>query len=244
MKLYYRIGLNESQDRNCSSKQIQLPMVQVLHNEGNERVVCSRLLRIVRFSIGQCCAGLRCVTSTCGYQWARESEIQYIKWVFVAYSHFVIITWVSAYRVSSVGDVNCVMRDTARVYSGWHNCQLTGEGFGSGSWIVLNALSSDERRWAIHARMKCKYYDWEVSVSHHMTRPGSILRGVQIYLRQLWYIYPARVRIWVISNVTAPNKHKSCKSCSSRTGPSVTAKTMGALYCYAAYLLCTHDARV
>ena len=36
-------------------------------------------------------------------------------------------------------------------------------------------------------------------------------------------IYPARVRIWVISTVTAPNKHKSCKSCSSRTGPSVTA---------------------
>ena len=56
---------------------------------------------------------------------------------------------------------------------------------------------------------------------HHMTRPGSILRGVQIYLRQK--VNPARVRIWVISTVTAPNKHKSCKSCSSRTGPSVTA---------------------
>ena len=53
-----------------------------------------------------------------------------------------------------------------------------------------------------------------------MTRPGSILRGVQIYLRQS---NPARVRIWVISTVTAPNKHISCKSCSSRTGPSVTA---------------------
>ena len=38
-----RIGLNESQDRNCSSKQIQLP--KAMSQEGNERVVCSRLLR-------------------------------------------------------------------------------------------------------------------------------------------------------------------------------------------------------
>ena len=58
-----------------------------------------------------------------------------------------------------------------------------------------------------------------------MTRPGSVLRGVQTFLR---LFDPARVRIWVISTVTAPNKHKSCKSCSSRTGPSVTAKTIGA----------------
>ena len=36
-----RIGLNESQDRNCSSKQIQLP--KAMFREGNERVVCSRL---------------------------------------------------------------------------------------------------------------------------------------------------------------------------------------------------------
>lgn len=56
---------------------------------------------------------------------------------------------------------------------------------------------------------------------HHMTRPGPILRGVQIYLRQKCFL--ARVRIWVISTVTAPNKHISCKSCSSRTRPSVTA---------------------
>jgi len=57
-------------------------------------------------------------------------------------------------------------------------------------------------------------------ILHHMTRPGSILRGVQIYLCQS---FPARVRIWVISTVTAPNKHISCKSCSSRTRPSVAA---------------------
>ena len=38
---YVRIGLNESQDRNCSSKQIQLP--KAMFREGNERVVCSRL---------------------------------------------------------------------------------------------------------------------------------------------------------------------------------------------------------
>ncbi len=53
-----------------------------------------------------------------------------------------------------------------------------------------------------------------------MTRPGSILEGFRYtYVKS----YPARVRIWVISTVTAPNKHISCKSCSSRTGPSVTA---------------------
>ena len=51
--------------------------------------------------------------------------------------------------------------------------------------------------------------------SHDKT--GFCLRGVQTYFE------PARVRIWVISTVIAPNKHISCKSCSSRTRPSVTA---------------------
>ena len=59
-----------------------------------------------------------------------------------------------------------------------------------------------------------------VLLLHHMTRPGSILEGFRYtYVK----VNPARVRIWVISTVTAPNKHISCKSCSSRTGPSVTA---------------------
>ncbi len=57
-----------------------------------------------------------------------------------------------------------------------------------------------------------------VTSSHDKT--GLYLRGVQIYLRQ---VNPARVRIWVISTVTAPNKHISCKNCSSRTGSLVTA---------------------
>ena len=35
-----------------------------------------------------------------------------------------------------------------------------------------------------------------------MTRPGSILRGVQIYLSQK--SIPARVRIWAISRFRAP----------------------------------------
>jgi len=62
---------------------------------------------------------------------------------------------------------------------------------------------------------------------HHMTRPGSILEGFRYtYVK----VNPARVRIWVISTVTAPNKHKSCKSCSSRTRPSVTAKAIAAVY--------------
>jgi len=61
---------------------------------------------------------------------------------------------------------------------------------------------------------------------HHMTRPGSILEGFRYtYVK----VNPARVRIWVISTVTAPNKHKSCKSCSSRTGPSVTATMIASL---------------
>ena len=84
-----------------------------------------------------------------------------------------------------------------------------------------------------------------VVVLHHMTRPGSILRGVQIYLN---YLIPARVRIWVISTVIAPNKHISCKSCSSRTRPSVTAtmivlfvfvlKRKKARFCCVALFLC------
>ena len=54
-----------------------------------------------------------------------------------------------------------------------------------------------------------------------MIKAGFYLkRGSDILASKL---YPPRVRIWVISTVTAPNKHKSCKSCSSRTRPSVTA---------------------
>lgn len=60
-----------------------------------------------------------------------------------------------------------------------------------------------------------------VNTSSH-DKTGFCLRGVQTYFE------PARVRIWVISTVIAPNKHISCKSCSSRTRPSVTA-TMIAL---------------
>jgi len=57
---------------------------------------------------------------------------------------------------------------------------------------------------------------------HQMIKAGFYLkRGSDILTSKL---YPPRVRIWVISTVTAPNKHKSCKSCSSRTRPSVTAK--------------------
>jgi len=44
------------------------------------------------------------------------------------------------------------------------------------------------------------------------------------------FIFPARVRIWVISIVIAPNKHKSCKSCSSRTRPSITAMMIVTLF--------------
>jgi hypothetical protein len=53
-------------------------------------------------------------------------------------------------------------------------------------------------------------------ILHHMTRPVSILEGFR-------YTYQSSVRIWVISIVIAPNIHISCKSCSSRTKPSVTA---------------------
>ena len=49
-----------------------------------------------------------------------------------------------------------------------------------------------------------------------MTRPVSILEGFR-------YTNQSSVRIWVISIVIAPNIHISCKSCSSRTKPSVTA---------------------
>jgi len=38
--------------------------------------------------------------------------------------------------------------------------------------------------------------------------------------------FSARVRIWVISAFAAPNIHAPCKSCSSRTKPSVTATTI------------------
>ena len=61
---------------------------------------------------------------------------------------------------------------------------------------------------------------------HHMTRPVCILEGFRYtYVK----VNPARVRIWVISTVTAPNKHISCKNCSSRTGSLVTA-TMIVVY--------------
>jgi len=67
------------------------------------------------------------------------------------------------------------------------------------------------------------------------------LRGFQIYLSPKDFYFPARVRIWVISTVTAPNKHKSCTNCSSRTKSVVTVK-MGLyiflyIYIYYFYLL-------
>ena len=66
-----------------------------------------------------------------------------------------------------------------------------------------------------------------------MTRPVSILEGFRYtYVNNL-----ARVRIWVISIVIAPNKHISCKSCSSRTRPSVTA-TMIVFLLIKIYVFC------
>jgi hypothetical protein len=92
---------------------------------------------------------------------------------------------------------------------------------------ILSVLWFLQQRQKGQSRICC-------SILHHMTRPGPILRGVQIYLRQSVL---ARVRIWVISTVTAPNKHISCKSCSSRTRPSVTA-TMIVNYAASQLLLC------
>ena len=71
----------------------------------------------------------------------------------------------------------------------------------------------------------CVCVDCYATSSHDKT--GFNLRGVQIYLSVK---YPARVRIWVISAFAAPNKHKSCKSCSSRTKPSVTATMIVSSY--------------
>jgi hypothetical protein len=68
------------------------------------------------------------------------------------------------------------------------------------------------------------------------------LRGFQIYLSPKDFYFPARVRIWVISTVTAPNKHKSCTNCSSRTKSVVTVK-MGLyiflyIYIYIIFICC------
>jgi hypothetical protein len=51
------------------------------------------------------------------------------------------------------------------------------------------------------------------------------------------YILSARVRIWVISAVAAPNIHSSCKSCSSRTKPSVAATTISRCFWMLSYAL-------
>lgn len=70
--------------------------------------------------------------------------------------------------------------------------------------------------------MQKKYSVYNVYImltSSHDKTGFYLKRGSDI----LTSVNPARVRIWVISTVTAPNKHISCKSCSSRTGPSVTA---------------------
>ena len=80
---------------------------------------------------------------------------------------------------------------------------------------VLSAMSIQSNNCVISAVM---YRD----TSSHDKTGFYLKRGSDI----LTSVNPARVRIWVISTVTAPNKHISCKSCSSRTGPSVTAKTI------------------
>jgi len=48
----------------------------------------------------------------------------------------------------------------------------------------------------------------------------------------LMSITPARVRIWVISTVTAPNKHISCTNCSSRTKSVVAAEMIVINFCF------------
>jgi len=68
--------------------------------------------------------------------------------------------------------------------------------------------------------------------SHDKTR-SYLKRGSDILTSSVL----ARVRIWVISTVTAPNKHISCKSCSSRTRPSVTATMIVLLQLLTAFAL-------
>ena len=68
----------------------------------------------------------------------------------------------------------------------------------------------------VHGSKRVVFFPY--TSSHDKTR-SYLKRGSDILTSNVL----ARVRIWVISTVTAPNKHISCKSCSSRTRPSVTA---------------------
>jgi len=131
----------------------------------------------------------------------------------VSVSHTCVLApYISVSRVRSLRLAHCPSREVIetvcvepKAYSSYETC------------VTIESILLTNDRWASTRR-------WLTASSHDKT--GFNLRGVQIYLRR---VHPARVRIWVISAFTAPNKHKSCKSCSSRTKPSVTA-TMIAAY--------------
>lgn len=87
----------------------------------------------------------------------------------------------------------------------------------------LNVSFNKFQRWKqknkrIRRKKKAQLLFFANTSSHDKTR-FYLKRGSDILMSK----FPARVRIWVISTVTAPNKHISCKSCSSRTRPSVAA---------------------
>ena len=85
------------------------------------------------------------------------------------------------------------------------------------------------------AYIACSYMRIKISVCVCVCNDTSSYDKTGFYLKRgsdiLASSNPARVRIWVISTVTAPNKHISCKNCSSRTESSITATMIGVVSC-------------
>jgi hypothetical protein len=99
------------------------------------------------------------------------------------------------------------------------------------------SIENERKFWMTkeHRNKRITLFRILILTSSHDKTGFYLKRGSDI----LKSIYPARVRIWVISTVIAPNKHISCKSCSSRTGPSVTATMIAGFW--SVYSFCLND---
>jgi len=119
-------------------------------------------------------------------------------------------------------------KDTARLF------------FLSSSWIFkfFSLLCVSEVCVGVIIYIYFFFSQWKkyfLTSSHDKTR-FYLKRGSDILMSNC----PARVRIWVISTVIAPNKHISCKSCSSRTRPSVTATMIVDFLYYCSVIILSH----
>jgi len=98
-------------------------------------------------------------------------------------------------------------------------------------WLLYIITSA-----GLHIKLSVRQLTSNATASSHVQSWFYLERGSDMLTSYIiLYHLRTRVGIWAISTVTAPNKHMSCKSCSSRTRPSVTATAIVCAYYTARY---------